>query len=174
MPSDGGAQAGPGKAAGSPLTVPSATALPDSVLSTRPLCCLLLGTWNLTQLNQWPPRAHFSRSQTSRPAMKEFCLAHPGCEIFHPVLRSVCRIYLESIHRQHFGSTPSCLLITFLFPVTSVLHTSQRDCLLKKEAGTCHFPAYRLPNPLRPECKEDLGGPIPSAQLHLPLLSADL
>lgn len=94
---------------------------------------------------------------------------------------SSAKIYLESIHCWHFGSTliPSCLLIMLLSPFASVLHTSHEDCFSKKEVGACRFPASQFPHRLRPECREHLGGPAgpgshPILQLHLPPLSLSL
>lgn len=93
-----------------PPVVPPATAHPDSVLGARPLGCLLLGISNLTQWNRLSPRARSSQSQTPRPPMQSFSLPCSGHESFHPVLCSVSKIYLESIHCQHFGSAlTSCI-----------------------------------------------------------------
>lgn len=81
--------------------VPSTTALPDSVLSTRLLCCLLLSTWNLTQLNQWAPRAHPSNLSHH---------SHPRRNFVSPILAvkfftQCCDLSAEYIWNPSLAST---------------------------------------------------------------------
>lgn len=123
MHGDGGAQAGPGKAGEEHPKVPSARARPHLVLSTKTPALSPPGLSNLTQPNQAPHepvppnRRHHDHPCGCLVKKHVVILSLPSWpRIFHPVLRSVCNIYPESIHCQHFGSIliPSCPVSTFV------------------------------------------------------------